>query len=208
MCTGLLRGLHIAGNRITLASSSRENRCLSCHSCCAKPTFDPWLRANSEIKNKKFAGLRPLPAPGSALLHMHVHSQKFMHVVKVSQLMNHFTAISEDPFTGVLQPSLLKSAINEKRETSTAKQKKKKKEWIRTDRIVQRGKIEKWGGGGGKGEVCRCVGSFSRAFTNGVWVIDFQAWSRNIVQGFTLLCRVCQALSSNAPSLSHFSLTE
>lgn len=127
MCTGLLRGLHIAGNRITLASSSRENRCLSCHSCCAKPTFDPWLRANSEIKNKKFAGLRPLPAPGSALLHMHVHSQKFMHVVKVSQLMNHFTAISEDPFTGVLQPSLLKSAINEKRETSTAKQKKKKK---------------------------------------------------------------------------------
>lgn len=56
--------------------------------------------------------------------------------------------------------------------------------------------------GSGQGKTCRCVGSVSRAFTSRVWVIDFQARRRNIVQGFTLLCSACQALSSKPPPIT------
>lgn len=62
--------------------------------------------------------------------------------------------------------------------------------------------------GSGWGKAHRCVGSFSRVFTTGVWIIDFQARSRNIVQGFSLLCGACQARSGKPPPVTGFSLTD
>lgn len=74
-------------------------------------------------------------------------------------------------------PNLLRRAINEERKTQTEKLKEKK--------TAEKGaglpnaglkELEERKMEGCEGEwTHRCVGSVSRAFTSGVWVIDFQA---------------------------------